>query len=98
MTVCLSLASPKGKNVVTLSMQSISNSCRMRKEVRPYVDLESGNNLGMSRGNCSCLPRLGQCQEICPCTQRASPTQTSNTSDCPSGRRETADFLFSMKR
>lgn len=38
MAVCLSLASPKGENAVTLSMQSSSN-CRTRKEVRVYDDL-----------------------------------------------------------
>lgn len=37
MAVCLSLASPEGKNVVTPSAQS--SSCRMGKEVRTYIDL-----------------------------------------------------------
>lgn len=37
--VCLSLASPDSKNVVTPSAQSICSSCRMGKEVRTYIDL-----------------------------------------------------------
>lgn len=42
--VHLSVASAESRNVAILSMQSICSSCRMRKEVRSYVDL--CNNLG----------------------------------------------------
>lgn len=40
MAVCLSLASPEGKNVVTPSAESICSSCRVGKEVKTYTDLD----------------------------------------------------------